>query len=348
MVARLEVERAPARRGGAPRRASSSVNPSGALSCGRFGVFASSSVSAASAASSSGSFALSSAETLLTSSISRCFSSPGAPPIAFDAWFCSARSASTLPSARGGARRRRAARRRRRRGSGGPGLCGTVRGLADRLEVEHLRHLHLLRASRSWTRRPGCAGCACDAGLSRPRPLAPASMMLCPWKMPPSSTTRVFDVMLPSTRPPRASSRLALHGDVALEPAGHGDVLRADVGLDLALRREDDVAVGVDLALHLPVDPQATRRRRRSLELRTVADDRDLTVSAICLSSLLCERASDPRPVGAAPLLELGLVGLVLLEDHRASTAWTGAAMSAWRIASSSSDGEVVGARPRP
>ena len=40
---------------------------------------------------------------------------------------------------------------------------------------------------------------------------------------------------------------LAFHGDIPLETTGDGDVLSADVGLDLALRRERDVAVGARL-----------------------------------------------------------------------------------------------------
>ena len=36
------------------------------------------------------------------------------------------------------------------------------------------------------------------------------SMMLWPWKTPPSSTTRVLDVMLPSILPPRARCALPL------------------------------------------------------------------------------------------------------------------------------------------
>ena len=39
---------------------------------------------------------------------------------------------------------------------------------------------------------------------------AAASMMLCPWKTPPSSTTRVFEVTFPSIRPPRARCALPL------------------------------------------------------------------------------------------------------------------------------------------
>src|SRR6266511_1019312 len=47
---------------------------------------------------------------------------------------------------------------------------------------------------------------------------------------------------------------LSLHEDVPLEPAGHGHAVGADVGLDLALGAQHDVALGVDLALHLAVD----------------------------------------------------------------------------------------------
>ena len=76
-------------------------------------------------------------------------------------------------------------------------------------------------------------------------------MIDCPWKIPPSSTTRVFgDVAVHAPAPGELGP--PLDEDGALEPAGHHDVLRVDVRLDLALRREQDVALRVDLALTCP------------------------------------------------------------------------------------------------
>ena len=103
-------------------------------------------------------------------------------------------------------------------------------------------------------------------------------MTLCPWKTPPSSTTSVFDVMLPVDAAAAREVRLALHDDVALEAPGHAHVLRADVGLDLGLRGQGDVAVGVDLPLDLAVDPEAPGRHDVALEPRAGSDDRDLSV----------------------------------------------------------------------
>src|SRR6266540_4958682 len=60
---------------------------------------------------------------------------------------------------------------------------------------------------------------------------------------------------------------LSLHEDVPLEPAGHGHAVGADVGLDLALRAQHDVALGVDLALHLAVDAKRAGGHERPLEL---------------------------------------------------------------------------------
>src|SRR5207247_1602080 len=72
--------------------------------------------------------------------------------------------------------------------------------------------------------------------------------------------------------------RLPLDEDVALETAGDADVLSADVGLDLALWRQADVAVGVDLTLHLAVDPERARGDEVALQASACTDDRDLTV----------------------------------------------------------------------
>ena len=114
--------------------------------------------------------------------------------------------------------------------------------------------------------------------------------------------------------------RLALHGDVPLEAARDRHVLGPDVRLDLALRRQGDVAVGVDLSLHLSVDPQAPGGDDVAVQTRTDADDRDLTVVRhLPLLPWLVRLAGH--------LLALGdVLILVLLEDHRASTASAGAA----------------------
>ena len=304
MVLGREVERRRLARCRRTSTASSSVNPSGALSCGhvrRLREQRRSSPPRPRRAPARPRF--SSADTLrdlvdqpLLLVALGARRSPSTP--------CSARRAAPRRASMSARRRSSAASNsstasaRLRRASAGAERLGVV---ADRLDVEHrLRHLHLRR--RPWP----------AAGLGAPAPCwarprwRPPSMMLCPWKMPPSSTTSVFDVMLPSIRPPRARCALPFTTMLPLKRAGHGDVLRADVGLDLALRRERDVAVGVDLALDLPVDPQAPGRDDVALEARARTDDRDLTVVLSHLASL-GRRARPPVSVSRpAPSAAIG------------------------------------------
>ena len=132
--------------------------------------------------------------------------------------------------------------------------------------------------------------------------------------------------------------RLALHDEVALELAGHAHVLRADVGLDLALRRQGHVAVGVDLALDLTVDAQVAGRDDVALEARAGADDRDLTVvlSHVASLALVLVRPRSRVSLGGAVRGDRVRVVVVTPEDHRASTG-SASAVIACRIASASS-----------
>src|SRR5512132_2253407 len=327
--------------GGSPWRrtstASSSVNPSGADSWGRFGVRASTSASPASTCSSWGSSSLSSAETFATSAIRRCFSSPSAPPIALPVRFCSARSSSTrIVSARrrssssrivstASARLRRARPLRNRSGSSriartsstlDLGLLGLGRRPLRRRRGGLLRRGRLLIHDRLPLED---AAILDDQGLRR-------------------------DVAVHA--PPPRELGPPLDEDRALEPAGHHDVLRADVRLDLALRREQDVALGVDLPLHLPVDPQRPGGHDRALELGSLPHDRDLSALLICHPSHL--RPPRIRPGRLVPLVRTsvarrhGEIGrgrcrVVPSPDHVADTARSAPGSRACRIASSSS-----------
>src|SRR5207244_5417192 len=122
--------------------------------------------------------------------------------------------------------------------------------------------------------------------------------------------------------------RLALRDQVALEPAGNAHVLGPDVGLDLALRGQRDVAVCVDLPLHLSVDPQGACRDDGTLELRALTDDGDL--------SILIRHGSLLSSLGDGERWHRRRLAFLTLPDHRAFTTSSGAA-SACRIASSSS-----------
>src|SRR5512132_804027 len=326
--------------GGSPWRrtstASSSVNPSGADSWGTFGVRASRSASSASTCSSWGSSSLSSAETLATSAIRRCFSSPWAPPIALLVRFCSARSSSTRTvSARrrssssrivstASARWRRARPLRNRSGS------SRIARTSSTLD------LGLLGLGRRALRR-------CRGGLLLRRLLIHDRLPLEDGALLDDEGLR-GDVAVHAPAPRELGP--PLDQDRALEPAGHHDVLRADVRLDLALRREQDVALGVDLPLHLPVDPQRPGGHDRALELGSLPHDRDLSALLICHPSHL--RPPRIRPGRLVPLVRTsvarrhGEIGrgrcrVVPSPDHVADTARSAPGSRACRIASSSS-----------
>src|SRR4029453_2550628 len=108
--------------------------------------------------------------------------------------------------------------------------------------------------------------------------------------------------------------RLALDEDVALEAAGDAHVLRTDVGLHLRLLREHDVAVGVDLSLDLPVDPQVPGRHDVALQTSALADDGDPPVLAH-LRVLSLRGGLLPRSTRVLPLRVFSP------PDHRASPA---------------------------
>src|SRR6185369_5862528 len=112
------------------------------------------------------------------------------------------------------------------------------------------------------------------------------------------------------------------------EAARHAHVLGADVRFDLALRRQGDVAIGVDLALDLAVDPQTAGRHDVALQPCARADDRDLTVVRHLLVLSL--------PRGRRHVLAARRLGLVLAPDHRAAAARSSVCI-ACRIASASS-----------
>src|SRR5918995_2527293 len=327
--------------GGSPWRrtstASSSVNPSGADSWGTFGVRASRSASSAWTCSRRGSSSLSSAETLAASAIRRCFSSPWAPPIALLVRFCSARSSSTWTvSARrrssssrivstASARWRRARPLRNRSGSSriartsstlDLGLRGLGRRALRRGRGGLLRLGRLLIHDRLPLEDPALLD---DEGLRG-------------------------DVAVHAPAPGELGP--SLDEDRALEPAGDHDVLRADVRLDLALRGQQDVALGVDLPPHLPVDPQRPGGHDRALELGSLPHDGDLSALLICHPSHL--RPSRIRPGRLVPLgrtcvarrrgeIARGRYRVVPSPDQVADTARSAPGSSACRIASSSS-----------
>src|SRR5215204_416126 len=327
--------------GGSPRRrtstASSSVNPSGADSWGTLGVRASRSASSAPTCSSRGSSSLSSAETAATSAIRRRFSSPSAAPMALLVRFCSARSSSTrIVSARrrssssriastASARWRRARPLRNRSGS------SRIARTSSTLDLGPLRlGRRALRRCRDRLLRWGRL-------LIHDRlPLEDASLL------DDEGLRGDVAVHAPAPRelgPPRDDDR-------ALEPAGHHDVLRPDVRLDLALRREQDVALRVDLPPHLPVDPQRPRGHDRALELGSLPHDGDLSALLICHPSHL-----RPARIGLGRLVSLhrtsvalrrreiarGRCRVVPSPDHVADTARSAPGSRACRIASSSS-----------
>src|SRR5918994_1688996 len=293
--------------GGSPWRrtstASSSVNPSGADSWGTFGVRASRSASSAWTCSSRGSSSLSSAETLATSAIRRCFSSPWAPPIALLVRFCSARSSST----------RSVSARRRSSSPLDLGLLGLGCRALRRCRGGLLRWGRLLIHDRL--------------------PLEDAALL--------DDEGLRGDVAVHPPAPRELGP--PLDEDRALEPAGHHDVLRADVRLDLALRGEQDVALGVDLPPHLPVDPQRPGGHDRALELGSLPHDGDLSALLICHPSHL--RPSRIRPGRLVPLgrtsvarrrgqIARGRYRVVPSPDHVADTARSAPGCSACRIAS--------------
>src|SRR4029453_1421705 len=282
--------------GGSPWRrtstASSSVNPSGADSCGTLGVCASTSVSSDPTCSSCGSSSLSSAETVATSAIRRRFSSPWAPPIALPIRFCSARSSSTRPVS---------ARRR----SSSSGTVSTASPRSRRARPLRNRSGSSRIARTSSTLDLGLLGLGrrslrrCRGGLLR------RGRLLIHDRLPLEDAAILDDQRLRRdvAVPPPAPCELGppLDEDRALEPAGHHDVLRADVRLDLALRREQDVALGVDLPLHLSVDPQRPRGHGRAFELGSLSHDGDLSALPICHPSHL--RPSRIRPGRLVPLV---------------------------------------------
>src|SRR5207253_5834201 len=108
--------------------------------------------------------------------------------------------------------------------------------------------------------------------------------------------------------------------------------LRSHVGLDLALGGQRHVAVGVDLALHLAVDPQAPRRDNIALQACPDSDDRDLTAVRSHVRSL--------RSLGDLHALVAYRLRVLAFPDHRASTFWSDIGFEgaiACRIASPSS-----------
>ena len=152
--------------------------------------------SSASTCSSCGSSSFTSAETRATSPISRCLSSPSARPIALPDRFCSARSSSTRTVSDAVARRGR----------------GSVDGVREVASGEALRKRSGSsgspgrRAPRPWPPRPRQWPLRRSSGLLRRSLCRLLVHDRLPLEDPPSSTTSVFEVMSPSTRPPRASS----------------------------------------------------------------------------------------------------------------------------------------------
>src|SRR6185436_17443977 len=295
------------------------------------------SASSASTCSSRGSSSLSSAETLATSAISRCLSSPWAPPIALPIRFCSARSSSTRTVS---PRRRSSSSRIVSTASA---RCRRARPLRNRSGSSRIARtsstldLGLLGLGRRALWR--CRGGFLLRGrlLIHDRlPLEDAALL--------DDEGLRGDVAVHAPAPGELGP--PLDQDRALEPAGHHDVLRADVRLDLALRREQDVALGVDLPPHLPVDPQRPGGHDRALELGSLPHDGDLSALLICHPSHL--RPSRIRPGRLVPLGRTGVARcrgeiargrhrVVPSPDHVAVTARSAPGSNAFRIASSSS-----------
>src|SRR5262245_9138629 len=322
--------------GGSPTRlisiASSSVKPSGADSCGTFGVRASRSFRSASACSSSGSSVFSLADTSPTSAISRCFSSPCALPIALLARFCSARSSSTCTVS---SRRRRSSSSKRSIASARSRLARPLRNGSGSSRIARMSSTSDLGRVR---RLGGGPLVRLRYGLAR------LSGLLVHDRLSLEDAALLHDERLGGDVPVDTAAarelRAALHVDRTFEPPGHHHVLRPDVGLDLALWRQQHVALGVDLALHLPVDAQRPRRDHRALELGPLADDRDLTALISHPSHL---RPSSTRRLRFMRARRAGLLGdilrhrLVTTPYHVAVTARCVPASRACRIASSSS-----------
>src|SRR5512133_3188189 len=307
--------------------------PSAALSAGTFGVRARRSSSSLSTASSWGSISLIRAETAATWSIRARRSSPWALPICLDPRFCCARRDSTsavsprrrsssarIPSIASAAPRRASALRN---GSGSSRIARTsstsdLRALA----LVGLGNLGGLRLAR---RLGGLL--VHDALALEDRALLDHEGL-------------ARDVAVHTSA--ACDLGATLHHDVALEPAGHRAVLRADVRLDLALRAERAVAVRGDLTLDLPVDPTRPGRDHRGLVLGRLTDHRHLVAVRHPLS---------PHPVVMpclAPVLRPVLVMCLRVlapPDHVAVTASRGPA-SACRIASSSSTDRLYGLLP--
>ena len=181
-------------------------------------------------------------------------------------------------SARAGARRRRAARRRRRpRFRGASAVAERFRVVPDRFDVEHrASHLDLVGFLLLALRRRGRAGdAACEPTSPTPRP---ASMMLCPWKTPPSSTTSVFDVMLPSIRPPRARCALPFTTMLPLNrPATLTFCARMSASTWLCGESATSPSALI-WPLTCPSIREAPGRHDVALQARAGTDDRDLTV----------------------------------------------------------------------
>src|SRR5438093_747161 len=132
----------------------------------------------------------------------------------------------------------------------------------------------------------------------------------------------------------------ALHLDASLEPSGHRDVLRLDVRVHLALRREHHIALGADLALHLAVHAEGPRRDDGTLELGSGADDRHLSTlfrHPFRHPSHPLARLTDRNVlVSELDILPLRLLAVFSPPDHVAFTASRGPDR-ACLIASSSS-----------
>ena len=106
-------------------------------------------------------------------------------------------------------------------------------------------------------------------------------MVAWPENSAPSLTTRTLDRIVPSTRPPWPSSVLVRAVILPLSVPPRHHVLGVDVGLNVAVGREDHVASCGDLPLGLAVDTDRFGRYQRPLQLGPTTHDGHLRAEAL-------------------------------------------------------------------
>ena len=128
-------------------------------------------------------------------------------------------------------------------------------------------------------------------------------MMLCPWKTPPSSTTSVLDVMLPSMLPPRARCALPF---TWIEPLKRPAMLTFWARMSASTWLCGDSATSPSALIWPFTWPSILRFPAETTlpsSLRPRADDRDLSVLCrhVCLRSLGAEAAAAARTFHVVP-----------------------------------------------